>query len=205
MAVPDFVPVLSVGSHGHPRDGGCFMEVASFLAGESWTDHPRCVHPMLGRLARTVNDHISDGGRPSLATLIPSVLDTQAAGEAADGLVVSICCTRALPHADPIRRTRLRRVLRDQRPPTGPDELRRPTGGRLVAALRAGVRASIVYTAVGVIARLPQAEADRELRELLVEAIDAVREAAGLDTVAAPPARRWVRITRLLGPASAGV
>ena len=59
-AVPDGVPVLSRGRHRSPRRGGCFMEFASFLAGERWSDHPACTHPLLGQLARQVNDLIGD-------------------------------------------------------------------------------------------------------------------------------------------------
>ena len=40
--LPDLVPVLSAGRHRNPRKGACFMEMASFLAGERWSDHPSC-------------------------------------------------------------------------------------------------------------------------------------------------------------------
>jgi hypothetical protein len=50
------------------------MELASFLAGERWSDRPRCTHPLLSALARAVNDHTSDDGRSRLAGLIPSVI-----------------------------------------------------------------------------------------------------------------------------------
>lgn len=50
------------------------MEFASYLAGERWSDHPSCTHPLLAQLARGVNDHISDGGRRVLVPLIPSVV-----------------------------------------------------------------------------------------------------------------------------------
>ena len=50
------------------------MELASVLAGERWSDHPSCTHPLLGQLAREVNDHISDAGRQELMTLIPTVV-----------------------------------------------------------------------------------------------------------------------------------
>jgi hypothetical protein len=71
---PDFMPVLSRGRHFSPRRGGCFMEFASYLAGERWSDQPSCTHPLLARLARLVNDYISDAGRPHLVCLIPSVV-----------------------------------------------------------------------------------------------------------------------------------
>lgn len=72
--VPDRLPVLSRGKHRSPRKGACFMELASYLAGEKWSDHPSCTHPLLAAVARSVNDHTSDDGRSRLAVLIPSVI-----------------------------------------------------------------------------------------------------------------------------------
>jgi hypothetical protein len=72
--VPDGVPVLSRGRHRSPRRGACFMEFASFLAGDRWSDHPSCTHPLLAQLARQVNDHISDADRQQLVPLIPLVV-----------------------------------------------------------------------------------------------------------------------------------
>lgn len=71
---PDFVPVLSRGKHFSARRGACFMEFASYLAGERWSDHPSCTHPLLARLARLVNDYIGDAERQRLVGLIPSVV-----------------------------------------------------------------------------------------------------------------------------------
>jgi hypothetical protein len=71
---PDLLPMLSPGKHRNPRTGACFMELASLLAGERWSDHPACTHPLLAALARHVNDHTSDAGRQRLAGLIPSVI-----------------------------------------------------------------------------------------------------------------------------------
>ena len=73
-ALPEGVPVLARGRHRTPRRGACFMEFASFLAGERWSDHPACTHPLLGLLARQVNDQISDAGRQQLTPLIPTVV-----------------------------------------------------------------------------------------------------------------------------------
>ncbi len=73
-SLPDGIPVLSRGRHRTPRRGACFMEYASVLAGERWSDHPSCTHPLLGQLARHVNDHTSDGGRQELTLLVPSVV-----------------------------------------------------------------------------------------------------------------------------------
>ncbi|WP_174776680.1 MULTISPECIES: hypothetical protein [unclassified Cryobacterium] len=73
-SMPDLMPVLSRGKHRNPRSGACFMEFASYLAGESWTDHPACTHPLLASLARMVNDCTSDTARARLVPLIPSVI-----------------------------------------------------------------------------------------------------------------------------------
>lgn len=74
VAMPEMVPVLSRGKHRNARRGACFMEMASFLAGERWSDHPSCTHPLLAGLARLVNDTVSDPWRPRLIPLIPSVI-----------------------------------------------------------------------------------------------------------------------------------
>ena len=50
------------------------MEMASYLAGERWSDHPACTHPLLASAARAVNDATSDGARSHLALLVPSVV-----------------------------------------------------------------------------------------------------------------------------------
>ncbi len=71
---PDLMPVLSRGKHRNPRKGACFMELASFLAGEQWSDHPACTHPLLASMARDINDHVGDEARRRLAPLIPEVI-----------------------------------------------------------------------------------------------------------------------------------
>ena len=73
-SIPDGIPVLSRGRHRSPRRGACFMELASVLAGERWSDHPASTHPLLGQLARQVNDVTSDDERQLLAPMIPSVV-----------------------------------------------------------------------------------------------------------------------------------
>lgn len=70
----DILPMLGRGKHRNPKKGACFMELASFLAGERWSDHPSCTHPLVAMLARAVNDLTSDHARPQLAPLIPAVI-----------------------------------------------------------------------------------------------------------------------------------
>ncbi len=78
--VPDGLPVLSRGKHRNPRQGACFMEMASLLANEPWSDRPRCTHPLLAQLARLVNDHTSDAGRADLVEMIPEVIGVRGQG-----------------------------------------------------------------------------------------------------------------------------
>lgn len=97
VLIPDLVPMLSRGKHRSPRKGACFMELASYLAGERWSDHPDCTHPLLAALARHVNDNSTDAGRQPLADLIPGVI-----GLVSDDLHVDVdlalrAATTALP------------------------------------------------------------------------------------------------------------
>jgi hypothetical protein len=72
--LPESLPLLSRGKHRKPRYGACAMEYASFLAGEKWSDHPACTHPLLAELARQVNDFTSDLIRQSLVELVPGLI-----------------------------------------------------------------------------------------------------------------------------------
>ena len=96
---PQIMPLLSRGRHRSPRKGACFMELASFLAGERWSDHPACTHPLLARLARGVNDVTSDDARPRLATLIPSVIGLTSDDPRWDHAIAVIAASAALPLA----------------------------------------------------------------------------------------------------------
>lgn len=84
QGIPNFVPVLSRGRHRRPKQGACFMEFASYMAGERWSDHPECTHPLLAFLARGVNDFTTDHGRQKLATLVPSVVGLNGDSPAVD-------------------------------------------------------------------------------------------------------------------------
>lgn len=78
--VPDGLPVLSRGKHRSARKGACFMEMASLLANEPWSDHPSCTHPLIAHLARQVNDYTCDENRGELVVLIPSVVGLRGGG-----------------------------------------------------------------------------------------------------------------------------
>ena len=94
---PDLLPILSPGKHRNPRMGACFMELASLLAGERWSDHPTCTHPLLAAVARHVNDHTSDAGRQRLAELIPSVIGLTGDDPHLDVRIALRSATMALP------------------------------------------------------------------------------------------------------------
>jgi len=96
---PDVLPLLSRGRHRSPRKGACFMELAGFLAGERWSDHPSCTHPLLARLARGVNDVTSDDARPRLAPLIPSVIGLTSTDPLWDHAISVVAASAALPLA----------------------------------------------------------------------------------------------------------
>lgn len=95
--VPDLLPVLSRGKHRNPRKGACFMELASFLAGERWSDHPSCTHPLLAEVARQVNDRTTDAGRSRLAPLIPTVIGLTTDDPLVDVRIALHCALTALP------------------------------------------------------------------------------------------------------------
>lgn len=76
MDVPDFMPVLSAGTHENPSEGACVMEMVSFLAGEPFSDAPLCTDPTLAAYARAINDSLTDEERPLLVPLIGRLLGT---------------------------------------------------------------------------------------------------------------------------------
>jgi len=96
---PDIMPVLSAGRHRSPRSGACFMEFASFLAGERWSDHPSCTHAGLAHMARAVNDLTSNEGRSALAPLIPSVIGLTTDDPRLDLIIAVTAASAAIPIA----------------------------------------------------------------------------------------------------------
>jgi hypothetical protein len=67
---PEALPVLSQGKHRNPARGACFMEYTSVLAGEPFTDSPRCVDAELAAVLRGANDMLSDEERPAMVPLL---------------------------------------------------------------------------------------------------------------------------------------
>jgi hypothetical protein len=69
---------LSQGKHRDPDHGACVMELASMLAGEPFSDRPRCVDPVIAGFLRTYNDGIDDARRQDLYPLAAAVVGTRA-------------------------------------------------------------------------------------------------------------------------------
>jgi len=68
---------LSQGKHRDPDHGACVMELASMLAGEPFSDRPRCVDPVIAGFMRTYNDGIDDRRRQDLYPLASSVVGSR--------------------------------------------------------------------------------------------------------------------------------
>ncbi|MEV4569701.1 hypothetical protein AB0K12_38570 [Nonomuraea sp. NPDC049419] len=75
------------------------MELASYLAGERWSDHPACTHPLLAALARLVNDNTDDENRAKLVHLVPSIIGLNSDDLRVDAHIALRCATTALPVA----------------------------------------------------------------------------------------------------------
>jgi hypothetical protein len=206
--VPDLVPILSRGKHRNPRKGACFMELASYLAGERWSDRPACTHPLLAALARLVNDHTTDAGRGELIPHVPSVIGLTSDDPHVDVQITLRAATTALPIASADRQRVLavsvlaaERVLADLdgRPagqltersqavldqvPPAVDWARRFTqavGTKPRGFHRYGAPNTVRHAVVG-IAQACVPDPDAILRDLLVGAIEDVRAYVPVDT-----------------------
>ena len=68
---------LARGSHAADTGQACVMELVSCLAGESWSDSPQCVSPIIAAFMRQWNDQLGDEDREMLKELIPVVIGTR--------------------------------------------------------------------------------------------------------------------------------
>lgn len=69
-AAPLAMPILSRGKHKDPSRGACFMEYTALLAGEPFSDAPKCVDPELAAVLRKANDTLSNAHRSLLVPLL---------------------------------------------------------------------------------------------------------------------------------------
>ncbi|WP_265522781.1 hypothetical protein [Oerskovia flava] len=218
----DMLPMLGRGKHRNPKRGACFMELASYLAGERWSDHPRCTHPLLAMLARAVNDLTVDAERPKLAPLVPSVIGLNSADPRWDLRIALRAAVTALPIAPSDRQQTLavaiigcERMLDvlDEREPGTRD-------AASVAALESAPRTtewaekfckgarirpsrfvrdatpSIISAAVQGIAEACVSDPDAQLRDLLGATIDDCRAWADAEPAPALDPESWSDVVR---------
>lgn len=215
---PDGLPLLGAGRHRRPRQGACLMELVSVLAGERWTDAPHCTHPLLARLARLVNDAVSDAARPPLSLLAPTLAGLRGT-RAWDAEIALLAATSALRVAAPWdQRPLAAAVLRCDAVLGGPGALRpesraalatAPDASRWAAAYTRGLTrrpvvdaSAVVEFAVLAVAGCGRDDVDALLTDLLTSAVRLAErlQATTAEPAAAPgpaqaPARR--RRTRL--------
>ena len=67
---------LSKGRHSSSEHGACVMELASMLAGEPFTDHPRSVSRSIATFLRSYNDLVDDERRQDLYRYAADVVGT---------------------------------------------------------------------------------------------------------------------------------
>jgi hypothetical protein len=193
------------------------MEFASYLAGEKWSDHPACTHPLLAAMARHVNDCTTNTGRQQLVELVPSVIGLTSDDPHVDVRIALRAATTALPvaAADRVMAVAVlicRQVLADLdgRPawldeesraaldqvPYAADWARRHLRGTTVSlrTFRRHTAPTAVRDAVVGIARATEVDSDRLLRDLLATAIADCRE-----LVSAAP-----QVVQLIGPSALG-
>lgn len=222
---PDVMPVLSRGKHRSARKGACFMELAAYLAGERWSDHPDCTHPVLARLAREVNDHVDDYGRQRIAPLIPDVIGLNGDDPRLDAWIAREAALAALPVASAERQgvaavgvLRCERVLAElegrslryvspdtrlalAEVPHAADWARRFTdvGWGGLRTFRRRSAPTIVHSAVSGIATACTADPDSILVDLLTDTIGRCRGWMGKDTPGSVEDRRWRKACELTG------
>ena len=110
---------LSRGRHSSPEHGACVMELASMLAGEAFTDHPRSVSRPIASFLRGYNDLLDDRRRADLYRYA-----AQAVGTAGSPAVEEARIARLLAWGDELwhrrssgsllERMRLRRAVKER-------------------------------------------------------------------------------------------
>jgi hypothetical protein len=73
---------LAKGYHRAKTPGEwCLMEAAAYIAGEPWSDHPKCVSTVLTAYGMALNDSLDDDQRQKLIPFIPRMLGTANDGQ----------------------------------------------------------------------------------------------------------------------------
>ena len=174
-SVPEGLPVLARGRHLDPRDGSCLMEYVSVLAGERFSDRPRCTPPSLRWLAQRVNDAVSDPARTELVLRAP--LLTRACPIDPTPVVLGVVARAGLAAGPEDRRLLAARRLGER---------------SVLSWYRPGVRTRLLGAFLELRSRLgplPVAEQDRSLLAVLDEVLDTVHPVGAVLLAARPGAR----------------
>jgi hypothetical protein len=190
---PEGMPVLDAGAHRDAEAGSCLMEYVSVLAGERFTDRPRCTHPALAAVAWQVNDAVSSDARQQLATRAVTLIGLGRDSGVEVRPIVLATIARAGLAIDPANRffPRLQRRL-ERRAAAGPGRPGRGEsghGGRLATLLHVGpVNHACAHLLVAArVADLDAAARDRLLVALLDDTIAAVAQAEGAAVAGGAP------------------
>jgi hypothetical protein len=71
------VTALARGSHAPSEKQMCAMEAVAYVAGEPWSDHPKCACPVIAAFMRSWNDTLPDDERNALLLpLVPRLVGT---------------------------------------------------------------------------------------------------------------------------------
>jgi hypothetical protein len=100
---------LSRGRHSSPEHGACVMELASMLAGEGFSDHPRTVSRPIASFLRGYNDLLDDVRRADLYRFA-----SQTVGTADSAAVEEARAARLLGWADQLWERRASRSMLDR-------------------------------------------------------------------------------------------
>jgi hypothetical protein len=110
---------LTRGRHSSPEHGACVMELASMLAGESFSDHPRSVSRPIASFLRGYNDLLDDRRRADLYRYAAQTVGTAASTELEEARASVLLawgdeCWRRRAARSPLERVRLRRAHKER-------------------------------------------------------------------------------------------
>jgi hypothetical protein len=110
---------LSRGRHSSPEHGACVMELASMLAGESFSDHPRSVSRPIASFLRGYNDLLDDRRRGDLYRYAAQTVGTARTGPIEEARVARLLAWgdelwRQRSAGSLLERMRLRRASKER-------------------------------------------------------------------------------------------
>ncbi len=73
--------VLGIGAHANWESGACVMEAVAYLAGEPFSDHPKCASRVIGTFLRSWNDSLNNRDRQVLKQYIPRLVGSKGTPE----------------------------------------------------------------------------------------------------------------------------